>query len=309
MKILVTGGAGFIGSHVVDMYIDNGHEVVVVDDLSTGRISNLNPKAKFYQLDIRSEKMLDVFRSEKPEVVNHHAAQMDVRRSISDPLFDADVNILGAIKLAELSRNFGVRKFIHISSGGAIYGEPEYLPCDESHPVYPLSPYGVSKFTFELYLYLYKANFNLDFTILRYANVFGPRQDPYGEAGVVAIFTGQMLKDQPVKIYGSGEQVRDFVYVSDCARANLIALEHGSGQAYNLGTGIGVSVNQIFEHLKDITNFQKGPIYEPPKPGETFRIYLNAQKAKAELNWEPEVNLDDGLRRTVEYFRQTEVEL
>ena len=251
--------------------------------------------------------MIDVFRSEKPEVVNHHAAQMDVRRSIADPLFDADVNILASIKLADLSRDFGVRKFIHISSGGAIYGEPEYLPCDESHPVYPLSPYGASKFSFELYLYLYKANFNLDYTILRYANVYGPRQDPYGEAGVVAIFTGLMLKDKPVTIFGTGEQVRDFVYVSDCARANLISLDSGSGQAFNLGAGKGITVNQIYDHLKTITNYQKDAIYDLPKPGETFRIYLDAQKAKAELNWEPEVNLDDGLRKTVDYFRESEV--
>lgn len=307
MKILVTGGAGFIGSHVVDLYIQEGHEVIVVDDLSTGRISNLNPHASFYQMDIRSDKIAEVFKNEKPEIVNHHAAQMEVRRSLSDPVFDAEVNILASIKLAELSRDYGVRKFIHISSGGAIYGEPEYLPCDESHPVNPLSPYGASKFAFEKYLFLFHANFDLDYTILRYANIFGPRQDPYGEAGVVAIFTGQMLQNKPVLINGTGEQIRDFVYVTDCARANLITLENGSQQAYNLGTGIGVSINEIYQHLKNITKYPMDAEYGPVKPGETFRIYLDAKKALVELQWQPEISLKDGLAYTVDYFKQSEV--
>jgi len=307
MKILVTGGAGFIGSHVVDMFIDAGHRVVVVDDLSTGRASNLNPQAKFYQMDIRSPELHKVFEDERPEVVDHHAAQVDVRRSVADPLFDADVNIQAGIKLIQLSVEFGVRKFIYISSGGAVYGEPEYLPCDEDHPVHPLAPYGASKYTLELYLYLFKQNFGLDYTILRYGNVYGPRQDPHGEAGVVAIFTGGMLHNQQITINGSGEQERDFIYVSDCARANLLSLEHGSGQVYNLATEVGVSVNQIFARLKEITAYQRDAHHAPAKVGETFRIYLSAGKAKQKLGWEPSVDLDQGLRRTVEYFRQKEV--
>jgi UDP-glucose 4-epimerase len=308
MKILVTGGAGFIGSHVVDLLIESGHEVIVVDDLSTGRLSNLNPKARFYRLDIRSPELQAVFAQERPEVISHHAAQMDVRRSMVDPLFDADVNILGSIKLANLAREFGVRKFIHISSGGAAYGEPVYLPCDEKHPIQPLCPYGASKYTFELYLYIYKESFGLDYTVLRYPNVYGPRQDPYGEAGVVAIFTGQMLRNQPLTINGAGDQVRDFVFVDDCARANLMVLEAGGGQVYNLGVGLGTSVNQIFSHLKAITGYPLEAQYGPPKTGETFRIYLDAAKARQELGWEPIVQLEEGLRRTVEYFRRVELQ-
>ena len=304
MKVLVTGGAGFIGSHVVDQLLDAGHEVVIVDDLSTGRQSNLNPRAKFYHLDIRSPEVEQVFAVERPEVIDHHAAQMDVRRSMSDPLFDADVNILGSIKLAQYAIKYGVRKFIHISSGGAAYGEPRYLPCDEDHPVQPLCPYGVSKYTFELYLYLFKINYGLDYTVIRYPNVYGPRQDPQGEAGVVAIFGGQMLRDLPVTINGTGEQVRDYVFVTDCARANLLALTQGGGRIYNLGSGKGTSVNEVFATLKQITGYTRSANYGPAKAGETNRIYLDASRAQAELGWKPTIPFDDGLRQTIAYLKE-----
>jgi UDP-glucose 4-epimerase len=306
MKILVTGGAGFIGSNVVDAYIENGHKVIVVDDLSTGRLSNLNPKAKFYQLDIRDPQLRDVFIEERPQLINHHAAQIDVRRSVADPEFDAEVNVLGSIKLARLAVEFGVSKIIYISSGGAIYGEPVYLPCDEDHPIRPICPYGASKYTFEIYLQMFNETDSLDYTILRYGNVYGPRQDPLGEAGVVAIFCGQMLKGSPVTINGTGKQVRDFVYVGDCARANLITLQKGSSRAYNLGVGIGIDINQIFSEVKSITGYEPEAIYGPEKAGETSRIYLTAERAKEELGWEPEVSLTEGLEQTVAYFRRSE---
>ena len=302
-KILVTGGAGFIGSHVADHFIQAGHPVVIVDNLSSGRSENLNPQAAFYQLDIRSAEMREVFEREQPQVICHHAAQIDVRHSVTDPLFDAATNILGSISLAQLAVEFKLRKFIHISSGGAAYGEPVYLPCDEKHPVQPLSPYGASKYAFELYLYTFKHNFGLDYTVLRYANVFGPRQDPHGEAGVVAIFTSRMLRQEAVTIFGSGEQVRDFVFVSDCARANLLALHQGSGRAYNLGCGVGTTINQVFAHLRDITASPLPAQYAPARPGETFQIYLDAGLARQELGWTPQFDLQAGLRQTVEYFR------
>ncbi len=307
MKILVTGGAGFIGSHVVDLLVEAGHDVAVVDNLVTGRKSNLNPKARFYEVDIRSPELEKVFETERPEIVDHHAAQMDVRRSVADPIYDADINILGGLNVLNLSVKYGVRKFIHISSGGAVYGEPVYLPCDENHPVQPLCPYGATKYMFELYLYMYRQTFNLDYTIIRYPNVYGPRQDPAGEAGVVAIFTGQMLRSKPVTIYGNGEQVRDYVFVKDCARANLMVLENGSGRVYNLGYGIGTTVNQIFQGLKEVTGYPLEANYGPARPGETFRIYLTAERARNELGWEPTVPLIEGLRQTVEYFRAAEV--
>jgi UDP-glucose 4-epimerase len=307
MKILVTGGAGFIGSTVVDLLIDAGHDVVVVDNLSTGRKSNLNPKARFYQADIRSEEMAKIFEAERPEVVDHHAAQMDVRRSVADPIYDADINVIGGLNLLNLAVKYGVRKFIHISSGGAVYGEPVYLPCDEKHPVTPLCPYGATKYMLELYLYMYKETYGLDYSVIRYPNVYGPRQDPNGEAGVVAIFTGHMLRGKPVTIYGTGEQVRDYVFVKDCARANLMLLENGSGRVYNLGYGIGTTVNQIFDHLKNITNYAMDANYGPARAGETFRIYLDASRAKTDLGWEPTVSLEEGLRQTAEYFREAEV--
>lgn len=307
MKILVTGGAGFIGSHVVDQFIEAGHDVVVVDNLSTGREKNLNPKARFYRVDIRDPELRKVFEIEKPEVVDHHAAQMNVRRSVADPIYDADVNVRGSVHLLELCREYGVRKIIYISSGGAVYGEPIYLPCDEEHPVRPLCPYGLTKYAFELYLYIYQQNYGIDYTVFRYPNVYGPRQDPLGEAGVIAIFTGQMLRGKPVTIYGTGDQVRDYVHVYDCARANMLALESGSGRVYNLGSGKGTTVNELFQRLKAITGYSGMPNYAPAKLGETFKIYLNAQRAKEELGWVPTISLEEGLRNTVEYTKRSEI--
>jgi UDP-glucose 4-epimerase len=308
VNILVTGGAGFIGSHVVDLYLEHGHRVAVVDDLSTGHRRNLNPRATFYEADIRSPGMASIFELEKPEIVNHHAAQMDVRRSVAEPVLDADINILGSLNLLECARRSGVKQVVYISSGGAVYGEPEYLPCDEAHPINPICQYGASKHTVEHYLFLYRTLYGLDYTILRYPNVYGPRQDPHGEAGVVAIFTGQMLADQPVTINGDGEQVRDFVYVGDCAQANLQAVQRANGAGiYNLGTGSGASVNEVFRTLKDITGYRRDPIYGPAKLGETRRIYLDASRAAAELGWGVKTGLEEGLRATVRHFQELEV--
>jgi len=308
LKILVTGGAGFIGSHVVDVCVESGYQVVVVDDLSTGRISNLNPAATFYKMDIRDPEMAQVFEIERPDFVDHHAAQMDVRRSIVDPLFDADVNIRGSINLLECSRRVGVKRFVYISTGGAVYGEPVYLPCDEEHPINPICQYGTSKHTVEHYLYMYQVNYGLEYTVLRYPNVYGPRQDPHGEAGVVAIFTGQMITDQQVVINGDGEQERDFVYVGDCARANLLALQSaGPSGIYNLGCGVGTSVNQVFQVLSDITGYAHQAQHGPAKLGETRRIFLDARKAEEELGWKPTVELRQGMENTVTYFRNVEL--
>jgi UDP-glucose 4-epimerase len=304
LRILVTGGAGFIASHVVDALIEAGHEVAIADNLSTGRRENINPLARFYEVDIRSPELAEVFAGERPEVVNHHAAQMDVRRSVADPLYDADVNILGTLNLLKHTRECGVRKVIYISTGGAVYGEPKYLPCDEEHPVDPLCPYGATKHTVEHYLFMHRQNYGLDYTVLRYPNVYGPRQDPRGEAGVVAIFAGQMLSGQQTVINGSGEQERDFVYVGDCVRANVLAMENGSGEIYNIGCGAGTSVNEIFTLMREITGYERQPVHGPPKLGETFKIYLDASKARRELGWEPRVTLREGLERTVAYFRE-----
>jgi len=307
MKILVTGGAGFIGSHVVNRYLDLGHDVVVVDDLSTGRISNLDPRATFYQIDIRDPGIRDVFEREQPEIINHHAAQMNVRRSVADPLFDVSVNIVGSLNLIECAKQFGVRRFIYISTGGAVYGEPIYLPCDENHPINPICQYGASKHTVEHYLYMYHENYGLESIVLRYPNVYGPRQDPNGEAGVIAIFTGKMLAGESVTINGDGEQTRDYVYVGDCAAANVLALDTGITHGiFNLGSEVGTSVNEIFEHLARLTDYQGAAFNGPPKIGETRHIYLNAGKARELLGWQPAVKLAGGLRETVSYFREGE---
>ncbi|MFN8388264.1 MAG: NAD-dependent epimerase/dehydratase family protein [Anaerolineales bacterium] len=306
-KIVVTGGAGFIGSHVVDRFLEKGFEVVILDDLSTGRSSNINPKAKLYKMDIRDPKVREIFEAERPDFISHHAAQMDVRRSVAQPLFDADVNILGSINLIECAKEFGVKRFIYISTGGAVYGEPEYVPCDEAHPINPICQYGASKHTVEHYLFMYHVNYGLKYTVLRYPNVFGPRQDPHGEAGVVAIFTGKMMAGEPLVINGDGEQTRDFVYVSDCAQANYLAatVEHQPG-IYNIGWGVPTSVNQIFTALAKATEYPLPAGYGPAKVGETRHIYLNASKARNDLGWSATVNLDEGMRKTVEYFKAVE---
>jgi len=308
-KILVTGGAGFIGSHVVDLFVAQGYEVVIVDDLSTGRASNLNPAAKFYQMDIRSPQLREVFEAEKPDYVSHHAAQMDVRRSVAEPLFDADINILGSINLLEIAKYFQVKRFIYISTGGAVYGEPERLPCDESHPINPICQYGASKHTVEHYLYMYHVNYGLKYTVLRYPNVFGPRQDPHGEAGVIAIFTGKMLAGEPVTINGDGDQTRDFVYVGDCAHANLLALsiDHEPG-IYNLGWGRPTSINEITSVLVNVTGYKLPVQHGPAKLGETRHIYLDASKVKNYLGCATTVTLEEGLEKTFAYFRVSEAD-
>jgi UDP-glucose 4-epimerase len=309
MRVLVTGGAGFIGSHIVDALIGLGHEVTVVDDLSTGKREHLNPDAKLYHLDIRDALGLEeVFAAERPEIVNHQAARANVRESMDKPVLYAEVNVIGSLNLLELSRKYGVEKFIYASTGGAVYGEPEYLPADEAHPINPLDPYGASKHFVEHYLYLYGINYGLSYTSLRYPNVYGPRQDPYGEAGVVAIFTGQMLLGGQAVINGSGEQERDFVYVGDIVEANIQVMERGDNQIYNLGWGVGISINEIFARLKEITSYEKDAVHGPPKLGEVFKIYLEASKAEHELGWVPRVGLDEGMRTTVEYFKKARID-
>ncbi|NOZ23889.1 MAG: NAD-dependent epimerase/dehydratase family protein [Planctomycetes bacterium] len=305
MKILATGAAGFIGSNVADLLIENGHDVIIVDDLSSGKKNNVNPKATFHEMDIRDPALEDLVKTERPDCIIHHAAHIYVRESVEKPLHDADINILGSIRLIEYARQYDIAKFIYVSTGGAVYGEPEYLPCDEKHPVNPICPYGASKHVPEHYLFMYRENHGLNYTVLRYPNVYGPRQDPHGEAGVVAIFTGRMLCGEDVTINGTGEQERDYLYVGDVAEANLLVLEpeKGSGEIYNLGTGVGTSVNTLFEKLKIATGYEKDAIHGPAKLGETFKIYLDAAKAKEELGWKPTVDLADGLRLTVEHHR------
>jgi UDP-glucose 4-epimerase len=303
MRILVTGGAGFIGSHVVDAYIDAGHDVIVVDDLSTGKRESLHPRARFIPADIQDPAVRQLIVSEKIEVVNHHAAQMDVRRSVADPLFDARVNILGLLNVLEGAREAGVKKVIFASSGGTVYGEQEVFPASEEHPTCPISPYGVSKRSGEHYLYFYSVEYGIPYIALRYANVYGPRQDPHGEAGVVAIFTLRFLSGGQPVINGDGKQTRDYVFVKDVARANLMALQVAYSGPLNIGTSIETDVNQLFGHLRTLTNSSLPEVHGPAKPGEQQRSVLAWTCAAEVLGWRPEVSLADGLRQTVEYFR------
>jgi UDP-glucose 4-epimerase len=304
MKILVTGGAGFIGSHVVDAFVREGHDVVVVDDLSMGRREQVHPAARFHQVDIRRREPLEeIFRAERPEVVDHHAAQGNLRRSMTEPSFDASVNILGSLVLLELSLAYGVRKFIFASSGGAVYGEPHGLPVNEAHPIRPLSAYGVSKYAVEQYLDLLGSG--LDHAVLRYANVYGPRQEPRGEAGVVAIFSRQMLSGRRPTIFGDGSKTRDYVYVDDIVRANLLvtARRTPAGRVFNLGLGREVTDREIFEQVRSAVGATVEPILAEKRPGEVDRTCLDASRAKAELGWEPAVPLEEGIARTVNYHR------
>jgi len=304
MRIFVTGGAGFIASHIVDAYIGLGHRVTVIDDLSTGRRENLNAHARFQQLDIRDAPAVSRLFSEGGfDVVNHHAAQMDVRRSVADPVFDASVNILGVLTLLEAAVASGVRRVIFASSGGAIYGEQDYFPADELHPTRPISPYGVAKLATEQYLYYYRAVHGLGAVCLRYANVFGPRQNPEGEAGVVAIFASRMLGNGQPVINGEGTQTRDYVYVADVVRANVLALGFDGSAVFNVGTGVETDVNRLFTALRSATGAGCREIHAEAKKGEQLRSVLDYARIKKELGWAPGVRLDEGIARTVEFFR------
>lgn len=304
MKILVTGGAGFIGSQIVDAYIGEGHQVSIMDNLSTGKKRNINPKATFHHVDIREAAQVEqVFRSQQFDVVNHQAAQIDVRKSVSDPAYDANVNIIGAINLLEYAMRTGVRKFIFSSSGGAMYGEQDFFPADENHPARPISPYGIAKLTTEHYMFYYKAVHGLDFVSLRYANVYGPRQNPEGEAGVVSVFTTRMLKNDQAVINGEGKQTRDYVFVGDVVKANVLALQVKGSDYFNIGTGIETDVNGVFNILRKLTGTTIEEKHGEAKKGEQMRSVLTSAKIQKTLGWKPEVTLEEGLRRTVEFFR------
>jgi len=303
MKILVTGGAGFVGSHVVDRLIQEGHEVVVVDNLSTGKRRHVNRAARFYKTDIQGWRLGRIFRKERPVVLMHLAAQMNIRKSVEDPMFDAQVNILGTMHVLEEAVRHGTRKVIFSSSGGAIYGEQEVFPAPESHSTRPLSPYGISKLAGEYYLAYYQRVSGIQFVSLRYSNVYGPRQDPYGEAGVVAIFTQKMLNGEQPIINGNGRQTRDFIYVDDVVEANIAALGKEIEGVYNVGTAQETSINDLFVKLRECTKSECKQLYGPAKKGEQLRSVVDASKLRQECGWEPRISLEEGLERTVEYFR------
>jgi UDP-glucose 4-epimerase len=302
MKVLLTGGAGFIGSHVADQLLARGHEVAIVDDLSSGKKENIPDGAMFYEQDIR-EGCAEIFEEFEPDVLSHQAAQMDVRRSVREPDFDADVNVLGTIRLLQRCVERGVRRVVFASTGGAVYGEQREFPAPEDHPQYPISPYGVSKLAGERYLHFYNAQYRLPYAALRYANVYGPRQDPHGEAGVVAIFCGNLAAGRGSTINGSGEQTRDYVYVEDVARANVLALEGDAPSgAYNVGTGIETSVNELYEILGETSGRDLPPAHVGAKPGEQLRSSVDPAAAARVLGWRPETELATGLKRTLSFF-------
>lgn len=304
MKILVTGGAGFIASHITDAFINEGHQVVVLDDLSTGFQKNINPAAKFIKANICDKKLDQLFENEKFDVVNHHAAQMDVRRSVKDPEFDATTNILGTLNLLQNAKKYGVKKFIFASTGGAVYGEQEYFPADEKHNTQPKSPYGISKLAVEKYLYFYNSEFGLNYSILRYANIYGPRQNAMGEAGVVAIFSTKLLKGEQPVINGSGEQTRDYVFVGDVVKANLLLLNDKDSDIFNVGTTIETNVNQLFNLLNKITGANKDEVHGPAAAGEQMRSVITSEKLFKKFGWKPSTKLEEGLQTTVDYFKK-----
>jgi UDP-glucose 4-epimerase len=302
---LVTGGAGFIGSHLVDRLLSEGYKVVVVDDLTTGKLRNLNPSATFHHTDITHPSIQAIFDRAQPDLVFHLAAQVSVTGSTKDPIQDAQINVIGTLRLLEASRHSGIEKFIFSSTGGALYGEPVKNPCPEGAAITPLSAYGLSKYLAEQYVELYHRLYHLNYTTLRYSNVYGPRQDPHGEAGVIAIFAQRMLEGKQPQIFGSGDQERDFLYVSDVVEANILSIDRGDGQAYNIGTGKGTSVNRTFELLREILQYKWDAEHRPQRPGEVDKIILECSKAARELKWSPTVDLATGLRQTIEHLRKS----
>lgn len=304
MKILVTGGAGFIGSHVVDKYIEEGHTVIVVDSLVTGYEKNLHPKAMFYKCDITSSKLKDIFEKEKPDIVNHHAAQMNVRKSIEEPMYDAKTNVLGLINVLSCAAETKVKKFIFISSGGAMYGNAPVLPTpEETHPT-PLSPYGLAKYIGEQYVQLYHRLYGIPYVILRYANVYGPRQNPQGEAGVIAIFIDHIFKGKKATIYGDGEQTRDYVYVGDIVVANSKAITTGNNKILNIGTGKEMSVVELHAIVQNVLRVNETPTFAQKRHGEVFRSALHCAAAAEILGWKSTVDIKEGIQKTVQWFKE-----
>ncbi|MEM7008492.1 MAG: SDR family NAD(P)-dependent oxidoreductase [Thermodesulfobacteriota bacterium] len=302
MKILVTGGAGFIGSWVADGFVESGHEVVIIDDLSTGVEENLNKSAHFIKCDIRDKEHVDKIISEfKPDIIDHHAAQIDVRKSVQNPMNDAEINIIGTLNLIEAALKNDVKKFIFASTGGAIYGEPEIIPADEKTYPYPISPYGTSKYAIEKYLGYYNYVHGFKYVALRYANVYGPRQNPHGEAGVIAIFSSRILAGKACTIFGDGSQTRDYVYVEDVARANLLSLDAPVG-SYNIGTGVESSVNDLISELKKSSGSNFIVEHGEERPGEVQSISLKADLAENTLGWKPETDLTKGIKKTWDWF-------
>ena len=303
MKIIITGGAGFIASHVADVYIKAGHAVAIIDNLSTGFRKNINPKAKFYKADIRDRAAIDrIFKREKPEIANHHAAIAEVVKSLRDPIPTLDVNVLGTtnILLAFGNHGRGVnKKFIFSSTGGAIYGEPKKIPADEATPAMPLSPYGLSKLLGEEMIEFYARQYGFRYCIFRYPNVYGPRQNPRGEAGVVAIFGGLMKEGRQPTIFGDGTKARDYMFVTDIARANLLAIRKGIHETINLGWGKKITDRTIFKTIAEALDYHGKPMYAPYRKGEVYQIAIKAERAKKILGWSPKITFAEGIKKTI----------
>jgi len=303
MNILVTGGAGFIGSNITDAYIKLGHNVIIIDNMSTGVKEYINPKAKFYKTDICDDNIGDIFRENKIDIINHHAAQIDLRKSVENPKFDINVNVIGSVNLLQNALKHGVKKFIFASTGGAIYGEHDYFPADENHPTRPYAPYGINKLSVEKYLFYFNHVFGLDYIVFRYANVYGPRQNPHGECGVIAIFTDKILNGSEPLINGDGLQTRDYVFVDDVVNANVLALGNTKPAIYNVGTSKETDVNYIFSRINEFAGTKFAEKHGPAKKGEQMRSVLSYEKLKTELGWNPKTDIEAGLRATTEYFK------
>lgn len=301
----MTGGAGFIGSHIVDAYLENGHEVAVVDNLSTGSRRYVNARAHFYELSVQDSSLVDVFEEFQPEIINHHAAHINLRQSVENPIYDAENNILGSLNILRNAVTHKAKKIIFASTGGAIYGDPEYLPVSETTPAIPLTPYGAGKLSIEHYIRIWNLLHGLQYTIFRYPNVYGPRQNPKGEAGVIAIFSLQILHNIKPTIFGDGSKTRDYLYISDLVQANITALQKGHNVTLNLGHGIEISDQTVFDSVAEVLDYSGGANYSLPRPGEVDRIALDAKRAAAVLNWNPEIGFKEGVTKAVRYYLET----